>query len=66
MRQYVIKNVKDTRGGKSSEPEVVAVIPIYCETCKDYNGKGDQFVTELVVYLANGCHDNWLEPTTGG
>ena len=26
-------HVKGTRGGKSSEPEVVAVIPIYCETC---------------------------------
>ena len=25
--------VKGTRGGKSSEPEVVVVIPIYCETC---------------------------------
>ncbi len=24
---------KGTRGGKSSEPEVVVVIPIYCETC---------------------------------
>ena len=24
---------KGTRGGKSSEPEVVAVIPNYCATC---------------------------------
>ncbi len=28
-----VGGLKDTRGGgKSSEPEVVAVIPIYCET----------------------------------
>ena len=26
-------SIKGTRGDKSSEPEIVAVIPIYCETC---------------------------------
>ena len=35
-----LHSLKGTRGGgKSSDQEVVAVIPIYCETCQDYNGK---------------------------